>query len=91
MTLAYQILHRVVLRCSQDAKQTVSQSTPNGLIVVLTLREFRTAQVPRVHCDVSSTSGIEADFITLDHNSRCLGLHSVAHGLELRVEARWSS
>lgn len=57
--------------------------------MALTLWEFRTAQVPRVHGDVSSTSRVEADFIPLDDNTRRLGLHSVAYGLELRGEAPW--
>lgn len=80
-----------VLCCSQDAKRTVSQSIANGLAATLTLGEFRTAQVPRVHCDVSSTSRVEADFVALDDNTSRLGLHSVAYGLELRIKTQWSS
>lgn len=63
----------------------------NELAVALTLWEFRTPQVPRVHCNVSPASRVKADFITLDDNTRRLSLHSIAHGLELRGEAREGS
>lgn len=82
---------RYYVASGEEDKQTGSQSITNGLTVALTLWEFRTSQVSRVHCDVSSASRVQADFITLDDNTCRLGLHSVAYGLELRGEARWSS
>lgn len=63
----------------------------NGLAEALTLWEFRTSQIPRVHGNVSSARRVEADFITLDDNARRLGLHSVTYGFELRANASWNS
>lgn len=50
----------------------------------LAFRELGTTQVPRVHRDVCSARGVEADLITLDDDASSLRFHSIAHSLELR-------
>lgn len=80
-----------IMQCTTNTphKRCCNDSTVDGVATALTLWEFRTAQVPRVHCDVRPTSRVKTDFITLDDNTSRLGLHSVAHGLKLRGEAPW--